>query len=261
MRRLLTILLISGLGLLQSCNDQSSKPLPREDTDDVSAEDTTFYFRIDSTEMIPEWNDYHRVKNLLEFHTKDTMRVDSTYLATLAMGTDISSNDLKLKIEDIVEPGGSVKVRDTTQEIGLRMSATLEDKGSSDNPYFNIDLIGGKSNIRTFDKKQNKMIWQWNVTPKKAGRHQLILSISRVDSVNSNIGSPETRHHRIIIFSAPKKNDLGSTLVRFLDKNWQWMIGAIGLPIFIAWFTTRRKRLLARDENKPAYRSWRRKKR
>lgn len=225
------------------------------------------HYIIDSTMMTEpalsqqEIDLYQKMKNLLEFHTRDSMKTDSTYIATLSMGKNISSAEMKEKVAAIVEPGGKVQVRDTSQEISFRMAATLEDKATDKDPCFLIELIGGENNIRTYDPKKNKMIWQWNVTPLKEGRHELILSISQLDSLNYEAGSPETRHHNITIFSSKKKTGFIGKIGKFLGNNWQWLIGAVGVPLLIVWLNNRNRRV-ARETSTPAAPSnpnWKRK--
>ncbi|MBI5857410.1 MAG: hypothetical protein HZB42_07140 [Sphingobacteriales bacterium] len=244
---------------LLACNTaESPRKLTHEDSIRMHLLDSgSHHYVIDSNitygnEYYPDREEYQRVKNLLEFHTRDTMRVDSTYIATLAMGKDISPAELEAKVSDISEPGGKVMVVDSTQEISFRMSATLEDKATEKDPNFLIELLGGKSDIRTYDEKKNKMVWQWNVTPLKQGNHELILSISQVDETGLGIGSPETRHHSITIFSRQRKGSLGKGIGNFIEKYWQWLIGVIGLPLFIAWFTTRRRNAMQNPHAKTA---------
>src|SRR5687768_8602109 len=119
-------LCLLGLSLLFfACNNDSSKPpIPRDtighDTSIINLEDTTKHHFVVDSAAEARWNEFMRVENLLEFHTRDTMKTDSTYRATLSMGKNITSAELKLKTADITEPGGTVKVRDTTQEVGVR---------------------------------------------------------------------------------------------------------------------------------------------
>ena len=246
-RQLPVLFLVLLCFCFSSCNKKGSGKKIFTDsvtTDTLGSEDSSkHYFVMDTMDREAAWNEYFRVVNLLEFHTRDTMKTDSTYVATLSMGKNISSAELNLKVKDILEPGGVVKVRDTTQEISMHMKATLEDKASRTDPNFEIELLGGESNMRTYDAKKNKMVWQWNVTPKKEGNHELILSISHVNEEGSELGSPETRKHSITIFSSKKKGNFFSGLADFFGKYWQWLLGAIAIPVFIAWFTTRRKNM------------------
>jgi hypothetical protein len=257
------LLLIVGI---LGCNNSANKP-PDIDTssiihDTLGTEDSQHYFIMDTIDREKEWNEFFRVVNLLEFHTRDTMRKDSTYVATLYVGKNTTSAEMKLKVDDILEPGGVVKVRDTTQEITMHMKATLEDKAPKADPNFFIELLGGESNMRTYDEKKNKMVWQWNVTPRKEGNHQLLLSISHVNEEGKELGSPETRRHSIIIFSSQKEKGFFSKVGQFFANYWQWFLGAILLPIFIAWFTTRRREQASRDAGNtsmPANSNWKRK--
>jgi hypothetical protein len=271
-KRAMLLLLLFLLLVVLSCNNSGEKKIPDSADTITSTPDTgQHYYVIDSgltTEPViteKEIEQFKKVKNLLEFHTKDSMKTDSTYTATLSMGKNISPKEMEDKVSAIVEPGGKVQVRDTTQEISLRMAATLEDKASANNPNFLVELIGGENNIRTYDAKKNKIVWQWNVTPLKEGNHELILSISQLDSLNYEAGSPETRHHNIIIFSEKKKGGFGKGVARFFEKNWQWLIGAVCVPLLIVWLNTRQR---GKEQEpvtgiplSPANKNWKRKKR
>jgi len=258
------LFLVSLLSVFGGCNRSTD---PRQGNTDSAKQ----YYVIDSSMYTEpalstgEIEQFKKVKNLLEFHTRDSMKTDSTYIATLAMGKNTSPAEMELKIKTITEPGGKVQVRDTTQEISLRMAAVLEDKASSQAPNFLIELIGGANNIRTYDPKKNKMIWQWNVTPLKEGNHELILSISQLDSLGYEAGSPETRHHNITIFAERKKTSVVKSVGHFFEKNWQWLIGAVCIPLLIVWMNNRQR--LNRQERsektttKPANPGWKRKKR
>ena len=265
-----SLLLILG----NSCN-HAARSHPITDSTDIHLAgnsvkwmpDTTKFFVIDTTGFGKVYDAYDRVKNLLHFHTKDTMRTDSTYVATLYMGKNISSAELDMKVKDIVETGGKVKVVDTTQEISMYMTAALEDKAPSTDRNFSIELIGGVSNIRKYDEKKNKMVWQWNVTPRKAGNHDLILSISNVTSDGTELGSPETHRHSITIFASRHKESIGKGIGNFFAKYWQWLLGVVALPVFLAWFTTKRRNAARESElkehkekAKPFNSTWRKKK-
>ena len=265
------LLLLFSLALMQGCNNSGNKKNNPSDSITNIPDTGKKYYVIDSTMYAEpvitqkEIEEFKKVKNLLEFHTKDSMKTDSTYIATLAMGKDISSKEMEVKLKAITEPGGKVQVRDTTQEISLRMAATLEDKASAQNPNFLIELIGGENNIRAYDTKKNKIVWQWNVTPLKEGNHELILSISQLDSLNYEAGSPETRHHNITIFSERKKGGFGKGVGRFFEKNWQWLIGAVCIPFLIVWLNTRQRTKTSGQESgttsPPINKNWKRKKR
>ena len=236
-----------------------------------SVDTNKHYFVIDSGfTMEPvitqkEIEQFKKVKNLLEFHTKDSMKTDSTYIATLAMGKNISPAEMELKIKPMAEPDGKVQVRDTTQEVSLRMSATLEDKASVKNPNFLIELIGGENNIRHYDSNKNKMVWQWNVTPLKAGNYELILSISQLDSLGYVAGSPETRRHYITIFSEGSKGGFGRSVGGFFEKNWQWLVGAVLVPLLIVCLNIKHRAKVqqsaSEESSKPVNNNWKRKKR
>ncbi len=269
--RAVLLLLLFFLAIAHSCINSGEKGSDPTDTITNTLDTGNHYYVIDSgltTEPViteKEIEQFKKVKNLLEFHTKDSMKTDSTYIATLAMGKDISSKEMEMKLNAVTEPGGKVQVRDTTQEIGLRMAATLEDKASVKDPNFLIELIGGANNVRTYDFKKNKIVWQWNVTPLKEGNHELILSISQLDSLNYEAGSPETRHHNITIFSERKKGGFGKGVGRFFEKNWQWLIGAVCIPLLIVWLNTRQRGKKQEQAptvlSTPANKNWKRKKR
>ena len=183
-----------------------------------------------------------QVKNLLEFFVNDSMKVDTTYIATLAMAKNTSSAELRVNIAHLIDTNSSVIVSDTTQEIKLKMAATLEDKAASQNPNFDIKRLATESPIRTYDAKKNKMVWQWNVTPLKEGTHELILSISEVDENDKLIGSPETRRYHIKIMSEKVRPGFGTQISKFIADYWQWLFGSLLIPIFLIWFSNKNKK-------------------
>jgi len=232
-----TFLAVTSLIFVAACNSATDSR-KRDDIHNIDdPRDSSYYMIYDSAS-----ERFHRVSNLLEFLARDTMKTDSTYVATLAIARDISPVELERAIQDVVDPESEVMVQDTTQEVTMQMSAVLEDRSSPTDPNFHIRLIGSSSNVRTFDPRKGRMIWQWNVTPLKQGHHELLLSISQVDENDRIIGSPETRRHSIIIFSEKKKAGVFRGIGSFFANNWQWLIAAVVLPVFIAWFTTRLKR-------------------
>lgn len=268
--RALCIPLIAFFFIIAACNKGAKPPHFNGDSTVLNygedtvrfSPDTTKFFAIDTTGLGKLYDTYDRVKNLLHFHTRDTMRTDSTYVATLYMGKNITAAELDKKVSEIVEQGGKVKVEDTTQEISMYMTATLEDKASENDRNFDIAIVGGTSNLRKYDEKKNKMVWQWNVTPRKTGNHDLILSISHVDADSHEMGSPETHRHSITIFASKHPESVGKGLGNFFGKHWQWLVGAIVLPVFLAWFTTRRKNAVAKKSGNPpaVNENWKRKK-
>ena len=102
------------LGVLQSCNNSGEKVTDPTDTITNIQDTGKKYYVIDSTDQSEpvitgkEIEEFKRVKNLLEFHTKDSMKTGSTYIATLAMGKDISPKEMEVKFKAITEPGGKV---------------------------------------------------------------------------------------------------------------------------------------------------------
>jgi hypothetical protein len=109
------------------------------------------------------------------------MRVDSASNISLAIThLDTSITYLLRKV-----PG----LRDSTQQelisriidIGPYMLAELEEKGSGDN--FAIELLGGDNPVRQVDFSRGMRLanWIWEVTPRKAGRHDLRLTVSIMD--------------------------------------------------------------------------------
>lgn len=190
----------------------------------------------------PPKPDFQKVKNLLEFHIRDTMKVDSTYKAILAMAKDISSTELYVKIERDVDRDAKKMVMDTTQEIKTKMRAKLEDNTSSADPSFSIKLLGGESEVRSFDTAKNKMIWQWNVTPLKAGVHDLVLSVTEVDTNEKIVGSPETKTYTIQIVSEKKGKNFFQKIGHFIGNYWQFLIGAILIPLLVVYLSRRNKK-------------------
>jgi hypothetical protein len=247
---------VKGLGaclmimLLLTCGCNNSGKKSASDPGLKGSNDHNYEFDPEQEMMEARFN---KVKNMLVFHINDTMSVDTTYYASLALGKNITLAAIEQEIAEVYQPGAKVSIIDTTITVGLQMSATLEDKSSKDDPYFDIAVLGEgvtNSNVRKYDPRNNSLIWRWKVTPKKPGRQMLILTIAEVDK-KGEVRHPEYRQYRVMIFSEKKATSSG--LGSFLNKNWQWLVGVIFMPLFVAWFSTRRRNRMAKTSSMNRY--------
>lgn len=80
--------------------------------------------------------------------------------------------------------------------------------------------------------------WRWILEPSSTGRHELHLSISAVITVeNERVDRHIKTLDRIIVIEITP----GQVVLGWLGKNWQWLWGAVLVPIAL-WFWRRRKK-------------------
>ncbi len=193
------------------------------------------------TENIPNSKDElkRRYKNLLVFHADDTMKIKKSYVATLILGKDQLLGDLKA---EVLEQSGAKQddkiTKDTTLEIGTRMSAKLIDMSDATDKGFEIEFLGAGGPEQGISEKHKRAVWQWKLTPKSPGMHDLLLIVSVTE--DGNMVNLPTRKIPVVIF-AEKQSFLSQVGDFFNDPNAKWLITAIVIPILIAWFTTRMK--------------------
>jgi hypothetical protein len=182
----------------------------------------------------------HRYKNLLIFHANDTMKINKSYLATLIMGKDQVLEELKTEIlEGDAANTDNIK-QDTSFEIGSKMKARLIDMSGAENKGFTIELIGGEeAATQSITAKRKKTIWQWKLTPQTPGLQELKLSINVIEKDGEVVNLP-ARNIPVMIFAEPEGffSSLGSF---FKNENTKWLLSAILIPVFLGWYTTKRK--------------------
>jgi hypothetical protein len=228
--------------LLLSCNSASEKspdikPAPDEKATEApsdSAKPRDPYFVEQSEGNGKEERKAQLVKkynSLLVFHADDTMQVNKTYLASLALARNAALNPVKIKVLEISDATDDNVIVDTTIELGKRVKATLLDLSPKNDKSFDITQIGeAEQNL----SKTKESIWQWNIEPLKAGQHKLKLSIQVIESDDNTYNLP-TKDIPVTIFA--QKVTTGDKIANFFSNYWQWIITGILLPIIIAFLT------------------------
>jgi len=230
--------------LLLSCNSGTEEvTTSNETTTDTSTVDTSEF-------RDPYWQEQSiggsnaekkqqlvkKYSSLLVFHADDTMQVNKTYLASLALARNAALGPIKMKVLEISDATDDNVIVDTTIQLGKRMKAKLMDLSPRNNKSFEIVQIGeDEQNL----SKTNESIWQWNIEPLKEGQHKLKLSIQVILSDDDKINLP-TKDIPVTIFA--QKISVGTKIANFFSKYWQWIVTAIFLPIFIALLTNRIKK-------------------
>ena len=177
-----------------------------------------------------------KYNNLLVFHADDTMQVNKTYIATLALARNMALGPLKMKVLEVSDATDDNVIVDTIIQLGKRMRANLKDLGPLDSKSFRIELLGSdEQNLNN----TTESYWQWNIEPLKAGHHKLKISIQVLLGDEGEVNLP-TKDIPVTIFA--QKVSFSAKLENFFSKYWQWIVTGILLPIFIAWLTNRIKR-------------------
>jgi hypothetical protein len=191
----------------------------------------------------------HRFKNLLVFHANDTMKINKSYLATLILGKDQVLEELKTEIlETDGSPNDDIK-QDTSFEMGTKMKARLIDMSGAGNKGFTIELIGGEEAVsQSITEKRKKVVWQWKLTPQAPGLQELKLSVNVIEKDGEIVNLP-ARNIPVVIYA--EEEGFFSSVSSFLkNDNTKWLLSAILIPIFVAWYTTRMKNKTAQQNIK-----------
>jgi len=225
------------LFLFTGCNSDESK-----DSTSTSASTTE-----DSYE--PDWENKNvgtgnkevkdqlvkKYNSLLVFHADDTMQVNRTYTATLALARNAALGPLKMKVLEASDATDDNVIVDTSIQLGKKMKADLKDFGPRNEKSFFIERIGSEEQVLSNSKES---FWQWNIEPLKEGHHKLKLVIQVILGDNDKVNLP-TKEIPVTIFA--QKISMGTRIGTFFSSYWQWIITGIFLPILIAWLTTRIK--------------------
>lgn len=229
------ILILFAFAFLNACNNSSESIT--KDTDTSSTENTTDdedfadYDKFGSSEEKEKL--VKKVNNLLVFHADDTMEVNQTYVATLALAKKANLESLTLKVLEASDAGDTNVITDTTIVIGKRMRARLWDPAPRKSKNFQIDAINSEE--QNLGGTIKEAFWHWNIEPLKEGHHELKLSVEVIMSDDDKVGLP-ARDIPVTIFA--NKLTFGDKLGNFFSKYWQWVITGILIPLVIAWFTT-----------------------
>jgi hypothetical protein len=182
----------------------------------------------------------HRFKNLMLFHANDTMKINKSYLATLILGKDQIVDELKTEILPAEDSASNNIKQDTSFEIGTKMKARLIDMSGAQNKGFAIELIGGEeAATQNITEKRKKTIWQWKLTPQTPGLQELKLSINVIEK-NGEIVNLPARNIPVMIF-AEQEGFFASIGSFFKNEHTRWLLSAILIPVFLGWYTTKRK--------------------
>ena len=178
-----------------------------------------------------------KYKNLLVFHADDTMEVNRPKLAVLILAKDESVEKMKIQVLDEAEAQDEKIKFDTTMDFGSKMRAKLIPFGGSkmDN-NFEIEALGDDE--QSFKSDRKKIIWQWKITPMKEGEYELKLSVQIIEKDGEAVSLP-AKNIPVVIFA--KEETMMSKVGNFFSTKYEWIITAVLLPVFIAWFTRVRR--------------------
>ncbi len=178
-----------------------------------------------------------RYKSLLVFHADDTMKINKSYIATLVLAKD----QLYAEVKDaVLETSNAVQkkvVKDTTLEIGNTMKAVLKPMEDGLEKSFEIERFGDEAAIeQTITDRRKKIMWQWKLKPLTKGQQNLVLDITVTQKNGEKVNLP-VRKIDVIIFAEPENTM--SKVTAFMEKNYQWVLGTLLIPILMGWFNAR----------------------
>lgn len=175
-----------------------------------------------------------RYKNVLVFHADDTMKINKPYIATLILGKDQIFGEIKEEVLNASDSKNENYHSDTTLEIGTAMKAKLKDFSGSVEKGFDIDFMGDEGMEQRITDKRKKLMWQWKLTPLTSGEQKLSLSITITEKDGEKVNLP-VRSIPITIFA----ESTTSQILGFLQKNYQWILATLLLPLFLGWYNAR----------------------
>lgn len=177
-----------------------------------------------------------RYKNLLVFHADDTMKIKKAYIATLILGKDQVLGDMKEEVLESSNAADDAVKQDTSIEIGGTMKARLLDMSGATNKGFDIELIGDESSEQKISDRRKKLMWQWKLTPLTPGQQNLTLSITVTEKDGNKVNLP-VRSIPVVIFA--EEESTMNKMVSFIEKNYQWLLATLLIPLFMGWFNAR----------------------
>ncbi|MEM8525918.1 MAG: hypothetical protein AAGG68_14865 [Bacteroidota bacterium] len=187
-------------------------------------------------------------KSMIKASIPDTMKVGMNYRVTLKAKHGIKVNETieieyarqyngldQKKIQKNIEEEGEFTIVDTIQ-IATYATASIIDVGENFviNPLFS-------NSTRILDTIAFKF-WEWNVTPKNKGLHELIVTLnSEVLHGDENMPIEKKAFERSILVKANPYKATAS----FFNDNWQYLMGALVIPLFLygrnQWLKSRNK--------------------
>jgi phosphoribosyl-ATP pyrophosphohydrolase len=178
-----------------------------------------------------------RYKNLLVFHADDTMKVNKSYIATLILGKDQILADVKEEVLETSSTGKKNVKEDTTIEIGNTMKAVLKSMEDGIDKSFEIERLGDEDAAeKKITDKRKKLMWQWKIKPLTRGQQNLVLTISIREKDGEKVDLP-VRKIDVLIFAEPES--IISKVGTFFEKNFQWMLATLLIPLFMGWYNAR----------------------
>jgi phosphoribosyl-ATP pyrophosphohydrolase len=178
-----------------------------------------------------------RYKNLLVFHADDTMKVNKSYIATLILGKDQILADVKEEVLETSSTGKKNVKEDTTIEIGNTMKAVLKSMEDGIDKSFEIERLGDEDAAeKKITDKRKKLMWQWKIKPLTRGQQNLVLTISIREKDGEKVDLP-VRKIDVLIFAEPES--IMSKVGTFFEKNFQWMLATLLIPLFMGWYNAR----------------------
>jgi phosphoribosyl-ATP pyrophosphohydrolase len=178
-----------------------------------------------------------RYKNLLVFHADDTMKVNKSYIATLILGKDQILADVKEEVLETSSTGKKNVKEDTTIEIGNTMKAVLKSMEDGIDKSFEIERLGDEDAAeKKITDKRKKLMWQWKIKPLTRGQQNLVLTISIREKDGEKVDLP-VRKIDVLIFAEPES--VMSKVGTFFEKNFQWMLATLLIPLFMGWYNAR----------------------
>jgi hypothetical protein len=174
-----------------------------------------------------------KYRNLLVFHADDTMEVNKPKLAVLVLAKNESVEKLKMEVLDESNAQDEKLKTDTTMDFGSKMKAKLIPFGGLEND-FKIEPLGDDE--QSFKADRKKILWQWKITPLKAGEHELKLTIQIIEKDGEAVSLP-ARNIPVVIFA--KEEAFMSKVGNFFSTKYEWIITAVMIPLIIAFVSAR----------------------
>jgi hypothetical protein len=226
------LLIIPVLFFIFSCNNDATQNSTAVDST-VSAADTSRLAGSNAADDISA----AVISNALVFLVDDSMQTGKAYFASLSIGKSIPLDYLKNEVRKSANTNSDHFYTDTTLKVTSEMRARLWELSTDSNKNFQISPVTDGVEIQPITEGEgNQAYWQWKVVPLKPGTHALQLEVEIVVDAKTKRYLP-SRTIPVTIIATPES--IVTKISDFAGKNWQWMITAIFLPIFIAWLTTR----------------------
>lgn len=231
-----SLFILFWVGLISCTKDKSGKSVNQYQTDTEQPRDPYWQNEnVGGNNTERKQQLAKKYNSLLVFHADDTMQVNKTYIATLALARNAPLGPLKMKVLEVSDATDDNVIIDTIIQLGKRMRANLKDLGPQEDKSFRIELLG--DDVQNLNNT-TESYWQWNIEPLKEGQHKLKLSIQVLLGDEGEVNLP-TKNIPVTIFA--QKVSISTKISNFFSNYWQWIITGILLPILIAFLTTRIK--------------------